>query len=343
MFKFKFSLVIIICLVSLLTFSTISFGYDFDLVCLGSGGGAFESDVTSFMIKSSTEKDFNLFLDGGSIMSGLVKYFKNLGVKMDSMDPEDKVKYIANFVKKMEGIILTHSHLDHVSGFSIMGPFFLNMNFQMKNPSFRVFASAVTIDNLEKFLYSGKIWGNFGHFPKNNTILKYEKVKVDEEFIARDLKIKRYLVNHKVQSSTFLIENEKASKFLFFGDTGTLSVSFWKKFRPFVKDQTLKGLVTEISFPFESGKLARNTTHLTRDTFINQFCMLANLTPPTKYPLNDREIMEYGKKISEKLKFPIIINHIKPWDYKKVIRDIKLLKKSGINIIVAVQGESYEL
>ena len=328
---------------SIFVFSSNSYGYDFDLVCLGSGGGAFESDVTSYMVKSSTNKNYSLFLDGGSIMSGLVKFFENQGQKMENMDPETKIKYIANFIKNMSGIIITHSHLDHVSGFSIMGPFFLNMNFKMHIPSFKVFSSPTTIDNLEKYLYSGKIWGNFGHFPKKNSILKYIKVKENEEFEAGQFKVRRFLVNHKVESSAYLLQNEKGNKFIFFGDTGTLSVSFWKQFRPFVKDETLKGIVIEISFPYEEGKLARNTTHLTRDTFINQFSYLADITPPEKFPLSDRDILKYGKEISQKFKFPIIINHIKPWEYKKVMRDINLLKKSGLNIIVAKQGKSYKL
>jgi len=336
------SILLAIAVMVTMTISPV-YSYDFDLVCLGSGGGSFESDVTSFMIKSSTSKDFSLFLDGGSIMSGLVKYFENQGVKMEKMDPEDRVKYIAEFVKKMDGIIITHSHLDHVSGFSIMGPFFLNMNFQMHNDSFNLYSSPETIENLEKYLYSGKIWGNFGHFPKKNPILKYQPVKKDVEFKTRDFRVKRYLVRHKVESSAYLITNEVGNNFLFLRDTGTLSVEFWKKFRPFVKAQTLKGIVIEISFPYESNNLAAKTTHLTRDTFINQFSMLADIRPPENYPLTDKQIMEYGRKIAEKIKFPIIINHIKPWDYKKVIRDISLLKKSGINIIVAKQGEAYKL
>jgi len=337
----KIKNIVITGIILVLIFSVQVSAKDFDLVCLGAGGGDFTDDVISFMVKPDGIDYYSLILDGGSIAEGILAHGGKTGQNLLKMDPEDKVKYVASVLKKVEGILLTHSHLDHVSGFSILGPLFLNMHFQWKTPSFRVIASPETIDNLEKYLYSGKIWGNFGHFPKDNTILKYERNEIGKTVEIGGLSVERFSVRHKVESSAYLLTNKNGNKMMFFGDTGTLGVEFYKKFRNYIDNKKLKGIILEVSFPSTNNKLANSTTHLTRDLLVLELSKFAGLEMPEKLNYTEEEIEKYAKKAAEKINFPVMIIHIKPWDYKQIVKELNDLKKYGINIIIAEKGNSY--
>ena len=314
---------------------------NFEMICLGAGGGDVSSDLTSLMVKPADYADYSVILDGGSVAEGIVEHGKSTGKLSLRADPEERVKYVAEVLKKVEGIILTHSHLDHVSGFTVLGPLFLNMHFQWKTPSFRVLASPETFESLETLLYSGKIWGNFGYFPKGNTILKYEKIAIGQTFEIGGLRGTRFLVDHPVESSAFLLENSGGAKFLFFGDTGQLRKEFYDVFNPYVADRTLRGVILEVSFPSASKDLAAKTCHLTRDTLLIELGKLAGLSIEGELPFKDEFVAEQAAKIAVIIDFPIYIVHIKPWDYRQVVSELETLKKAGINIIVTAQGEHY--
>jgi cAMP phosphodiesterase len=325
----------------LLLITPAAHGEDFHLLCLGCSGGDFDSDLTSFLLRPADLDTWSVMLDGGSVASGILKWQENIGTKVGEMNPEEKIKLIGQHLMPVEGMLLTHSHLDHVSGFSILGPLFLNLNAQWKKPSFRLLASHATIDQLEKFLYSGKIWGNFGHFPKGNTILAYERTATEETKLLGGIKATRYPVEHKVESSTWLIENKVGNQMLFFGDTGTLPVTFWKKFQPLIEKQTLKGLIMEVSFPVAAHSLATRTTHLTRDTLLLSLANLVGIYDSPPLPLTDEMVNTLSKKVAKKLTIPVMVVHIKPWEYTIVIEELNKLKENGIAILVAEQGLCY--
>lgn len=322
----------------------LSNGASFHLTCLGVGGGDLSSDLTSLMLQTQGHPT-SVVLDGGSVAEGLVEKAMKDGTLTRESDPEDKIKFVARELMNVEGIILTHSHLDHVSGFSVLGPLFLNMHFQWKYHTFRVIASPETFESIEKLLYSGKIWGNFGYFPKGNTILGYERVAIDEPFEIAGLTGTRHLVDHPVESSAFLLENKAGGKVLFFGDTGQLKPEFYAPFTPFVRDGSLKGMIIEVSFPAASADLARKTCHLTRDTLLLELAKLAGLakfTEDVKLPLSKEKLGGLAFLVSRMIKFPIFIVHIKPWEYKTIASELQELRTLGIDVVISRQGESYD-
>jgi hypothetical protein len=48
-----------------------------------------------------------------------------------------------------------------------------------------------------------------------------------------------------------------------------------------------------------------------------------------------------SKKVAKKLTIPVMVVHIKPWEYTIVIEELNKLKENGIAILVAEQGLCY--
>ena len=85
---YKFN-VLALVIVFIFIFSIPVSAKDFDLVCLGSGGGDFSDNIVSFMVKPDGLDYYSLLLDGGSIAEGILAYGAENGLKLDEMDPED--------------------------------------------------------------------------------------------------------------------------------------------------------------------------------------------------------------------------------------------------------------
>lgn len=314
---------------------------DFEMACLGAGGGDYEADMTSFLYRPAGARDWSLLMDGGSVAAGIVALAARQGTDPVALDPQERAELVAATLKPVEGMLTTHSHLDHVSGFSILGPLFLHLNSQGKK-SFRVLASPETLDNLEQHLYFKKIWGNFGYFPKGNTILAWERVGDTTTVEIGGFKARRMLLNHKVESSAWLLETSSGAAFLHCGDTGTLPVEVIKTIRSLQTAGTLKGLGLEVSFPSAENELAERTTHLTRDTLLATLAEIVEVpVPAEKFPWPAETVKNLATQVAEKFNVPVVVYHIKPMQYHKVCTELEELIAAGLQLVVAEQGSCY--
>lgn len=314
---------------------------DFEVGCLGAGGGDYEADMTSFLYRPAGAKDWSLLMDGGSVAAGIVALAAKQGTDTAALDPQGRAELVAATLNSVEGMLTTHSHLDHVSGFSILGPLFLHLNGQGKK-SFRVLASPETLDNLEEHLYFKKIWGNFGYFPKGNTVLAWERVGDTTTVEIGGFKARRMLLNHKVESSAWLLEAASGGAFFHCGDTGTLPVDVIQTIRGLQTAGKLKGLGLEVSFPSAEKDLAERTTHLTRDTLLATLAEIVEIpVPADPFPWPAETVKNLATQVAAKFKTPVLVYHIKPMQYRAVRAELEELIAAGLQLVVAQQGSCY--
>jgi len=154
-------------------------------------------------------------------------------------------------LKKIDYILLTHAHLDHI--FDI--PFLLDNVFTLRDNPVSIISSKVTIDFLKEFILNKKIWPAFHDLKYNNrNIVEFMEVK-DGSILERDgIKIEVFTTNHDPYTLGFVINNDT----MICGDTYVSD-----RIKEIAVENRIKNLVIEASFPSEMEALAKASKHMT--------------------------------------------------------------------------------
>lgn len=292
----------------------------FQVVPLGVKGGIDEKNLSAYLLAPTNTKDF-ICLDAGTINAGIEKAIENKVFKISTS--EVLRKYI-------KGYLISHAHLDHVSGLIINSP---------ADSSKTVYATEKCMEMMENHYFNDQTWANFGDAGPGFHIKKYhfQTLNLEEETSLSNTKmtVKAFPLSHvnPFESTAFLIKNED-SYALYLGDTGPDSVeksnnlrNLWTAIAPLVKEKKLKGIFIEVSFPNEQP---------------DQF-LFGHLTP--NYLMKELHILEdlAGKGTLEN--FKIIITHLKPpaKNIVKIKEQLKNLNDLKLKIIYPEQGKKFEL
>ncbi|UJF17004.1 3',5'-cyclic-nucleotide phosphodiesterase [Vibrio sp. SS-MA-C1-2] len=306
---------------------------NFELTVLGSKGGIEDGNLTSFLLRSEMDKNY-VTLDAGTIINGL-----NVANKQGAFDHVDvpnnseygKVGYILR--EKIKGYVITHSHLDHISGLIIASP---------EDTKKNIYGSEKTNKAIADTYFNWTAWPNFGNTGKGYKIGQYQYVNVDGStpisIAETSLNISSLAVNHPAPSSAFFITDNE-NTIAFFGDTGPDKVEkteslkkVWTQLAPIQKSSKLNGLVIEVSFANATPDKAL-FGHLTPNWLITE--------------LKRFEQLSGGKGSLKGLK--IVISHIKYGlkkgeDPKAIIKkQLDELNDLGVEFIIPTQGEQYRL
>ncbi len=238
----------------------------------GHGGVSPGFKATSYLI------DGRLLIDAGSVASGL--------------PIEEQAK--------IENILISHSHLDHISDLA-----FLSDNcFGMKNEPFEIHTSAQAHRNIKNHLLNDEIWPDFTQLPtKENPTLRFHEIKSQEPFQLGDYQVTPVKVNHPAGGHGFIIETASAAV-VFTQDTGPTEL-IWEVAK---RVKNLKGIFTEVSFPNHLTQVAIDSFHHTPQT------MAAEI-----------------KKMPAQV--PIFLGHLKPNFQEKLLEEIKTLGEGRISIL----------
>ncbi|HEY1194899.1 3',5'-cyclic-nucleotide phosphodiesterase [Flavobacterium sp.] len=292
----------------------------FQVVPLGVKGGIDEKNLSAYLLAPTNTKDF-ICLDAGTINAGIEKASENKVFKISTS--EVLRKYI-------KGYLISHAHLDHVSGLIINSP---------ADSSKTVYATEKCMEMMENHYFNDQTWANFGDAGPGFHIKKYhfQTLNLEEETSLSNTKmtVKAFPLSHvnPFESTAFLIKNED-SYALYLGDTGPDSVeksnnlrNLWTVIAPLVKEKKLKGIFIEVSFPNEQP-----------DKFL-----FGHLTP--NYLMKELHVLEdlAGKGALEN--FKIIITHLKPpaKNIVKIKEQLKNLNDLKLKIIYPEQGKKFEL
>lgn len=292
----------------------------FQVVPLGIKGGIDEKNLSAYLVAPVNTNDF-ISLDAGTINAGIEKAIENKIFKVSTS--EVLRKYI-------KGYLISHAHLDHVSGLIINSP---------ADSSKTVYATEQCMEMMENHYFNDQTWANFGDIGPGKPLKKYhfQTLNIGEEtpITNTTMTVKAFPLSHvnPFESTAFLIKNGE-SYVLYLGDTGPDSVeksdklkALWTAIAPLVKSKQLKAIFIEVSFPNEQP---------------DQF-LFGHLTP--NYLMKELHTLEDLSGKGTLKGFNIIVTHLKP-PTKNILKLKEQVQKQndlGLNIIYPEQGKRFEL
>ncbi|CAC9973772.1 MBL fold metallo-hydrolase [Flavobacterium panici] len=307
-------------LVSFNAFSQKEQKSSFQVVPLGIKGGIDEKNLSAYLIAPANTKDF-VCLDAGTVNAGIEKAIENKVFKVSTS--EVLRKYI-------KGYLISHAHLDHVSGLIINSP---------ADSSKTVYATEKCMEMMENHYFNDQTWANFGDKGVGFPLKKYhfQTLNINEETALSNTKmtVKAFPLSHvnPFESTAFLIKNED-NYVLYLGDTGPDSVeksdklkALWTAVAPLVQNKQLKGILIEVSFPNEQP-----------DKFL-----FGHLTP--NHLMTELHVLEELAGKDSLNNFKIIITHLKPpaKNITKIKEQLKTQNDLGLKIIYPEQGRKIGL
>ena len=307
-------------LVSFNAFSQKEHKASFQVVPLGIKGGIDEKNLSAYLLAPSNSKDF-ICLDAGTINAGIEKAIDN---KVFKVSTSEVLK------KHIKGYLISHAHLDHVSGLIINSP---------ADSSKTVYATEKCMEMMENHYFNDQTWANFGDKGPGFPLKKYhfQTLNLGEETPLSNttMSVKAFPLSHvnPFESTAFLIKNNNDYA-LYLGDTGPDSVeksdklkALWTAVAPLVQSRQLKGIFIEVSFPNEQP-----------DKFL-----FGHLTP--NHLMTELHLLEELAGKGSLNNFKIIITHLKPpaKSIAKIKEQLKNQNNLGLKIIYPEQGKRLEL
>lgn len=205
--------------------------------------------------------------------------------------------------QKIENILVTHIHLDHVMGLGTLPD---NLYGKCQS-SITVWSTRPIVSGLKKYLFNDSIWPDFTKIKgpsQTEPVLRLRTLPTKQATRVGKYLITPVAVNHVVPSVAFFVQN-RTQALLHMGDTGpTREVWLLAK-----KEKNLGGVVIETSFPNRLHDVAKASRHLTPATLAREVDKLGN--PNT----------------------PILITHLKPQFRREIIAEIKALKRPQLRVL----------
>ncbi|MDP5198596.1 MBL fold metallo-hydrolase [Flavobacterium sp. DG2-3] len=292
----------------------------FSVVPLGVMGGIDEKNLSAYLIAPSNTNDY-ICLDAGTVNAGIEKAIEKKTFKVSTS--EVLRKYI-------KGYLISHAHLDHVSGLIINSP---------ADSSKTVYATNKCMEMMENHYFNDQTWANFGDAGPGFPLRKYhfQTLNLGVETLLTNAKmtVKAFPLSHvnPFESTAFLIRSN-TDYALYLGDTGSDEVEksnnlrdLWTAVAPLIKQKQLKGIFIEVSFLNEQP-----------DKFL-----FGHLTP--NYLMKELHVLEDLAGKGSLKNFKIIITHLKP-PAKNIVKIKEQLKNQndlGVQIIYPEQGKKLEL
>ena len=208
---------------------------------------------------------------------------------------------------KVDDIILTHSHFDHVKDVPLLADLLVG---RRRRP-LRVHASRECARTIRHSIFNGRLWPDFTRIPdRRHPVLSIRPFEPGRPFRVGRYQVRPVPVCHPVESVGFVVSDGK-SAFAVSGDTGP-TTRFWEAVN---RRRDLKALLVEMSFPNVMQELADVSGHLTPNTLASELAKV------------------------ERDGCPVYLYHLKPAYAAELKRDLARLRLPGVRVLA--QGEEF--
>jgi ribonuclease BN (tRNA processing enzyme) len=175
--------------------------------------------------------------------------------------------------KKIETILITHPHLDHVKDIC----FLIENSFGPDRRPLHLRSTQAILDDVHKHLFNDVLWPDFSKIfvdsARTKTLLKFEPL--ESEFVVGGIRIHYEKVNHPVHAVGYILDDGN-SQVVFSGDTGPTD-ALWTAAN---RCRQLKAIFTEISYPNRLDSLARASGHFTTSQLLAELSKIENKEIP---------------------------------------------------------------
>lgn len=288
----------------------------FTVVPLGVEGGLDESNLSAYMLAVKGTSDY-VCLDAGTLYDGIQK-------AVDAGIFQQPVKTVLR--DDIKGYLISHAHLDHVSGLILNSP---------EDTAKNIYGLPYCLNILQSNYFTWKTWANFTDAGDTPRLNKYHYVVMKEgieiPLAGTKMFASAYPLSHgnPYQSTAFLVRYNQ-SYLLYLGDTGADAVEksdklhlLWQRIVPLIRSGALKGIFIEVSFP-DTQPVSLLFGHLTPHLLFRELTELAALSG-----------------LSNLKNIPVVITHLKPSGNNVPIIKSELKKNNGLslNLVFPEQGE----
>lgn len=271
----------------------------FKIVPLGTSGGESEDNLSAYVVAPEQSNAW-VALDAGTLISSLKKISDQLFQRLNVQVKSEKTFAETFFGDYLKAYLISHAHLDHISGLIIGSTIDSSKN---------ILGTDTTINYLRDNVFNWKVWPNFADEGEQPQLKKYHyqrlAVGATVPVAQTILNVTPFALSHGngYPSTAFLLE-ANGYYLLYFGDTGADAVEhshdinlIWQKIAPLVRSHKLSAIFIEVSYP--DGRPDNLLFgHLTPHWLLTELRELAMLVNP-QYP---------HAALSG---LPIVITHIK--------------------------------
>jgi ribonuclease BN (tRNA processing enzyme) len=161
---------------------------------------------------------------------------------------------------RIEYVVLTHSHIDHIAGL----PIFLDNVYQMRATPPKVLGSSETLQCLKQDLFNNRLMPDFiGLSEQLPPFLTLQQLDANTEISLGRYVLSTMAVDHTVPTLAFLLDDGQTACG-FVTDTAPVPALLAKM----SEQPRLKAIFLEVSFPRRLAELAAISKHLTSDDFV---------------------------------------------------------------------------
>lgn len=208
-------------------------------------------------------------------------------------------------LSKVDDILLTHSHFDHVKDLPMMSDVVVGR----RDKPITIHSNTECIETLRDNIFNNVLWPDFTKIPTaKNPVYKLRSFKAGASFKIANYSVRSVLVSHPVESCGYVV-SDGTSSMAISGDTGPTE-QFWKVLNK-VKD--LKLVLVECSFPNALQSLADISGHFTPQTI-------------------EKELEKFDRRGCE-----VILYHLKPAFVTQLKKEVRHLP-----VHVAELGEEFD-
>lgn len=194
-------------------------------------------------------------------------------------------------MKRINHVLLTHSHLDHVAALPLM----VDAVASQRMAPIQVHALQGTIDALKAYIFNNTIWPDFSRIPTPEApFITFYPIEVGQTLELAGKHIEVLPAVHTVPAVGYAVTTGKGY-WVFTGDT-EINPALWQR----LNQLNVAMLVIETAFSNRESGLAKRSLHLSPHTLANEL-----------------DFIDKDKN------YPIYITHTKPFETELIMAEIQ--------------------